>query len=316
MYDIRKSKLEQIHLSFLNKRGIEMFIKRDDLIHPYVSGNKWRKLKYNVEATLNSQYTGILTFGGAYSNHLLATAVACHHAGLLSVGIVRGEELQGASNEMLQRCTRYGMNLHFVSRNDYNFRNEKSFQEELLVTYPNMRLVPEGGANYHGVLGCMEILPSCEMAFDHVFVAQGTTTTSCGLLLSIPAETQLHVVPVLKGFDSRSEMKSLLWNAAFDASLVDELLGNLVSHEEHHFGGYGKYSTELLDFMENFYLETAIPLDPIYTGKAMKALYDWVVQEDVSECKLLFLHTGGVEGGKTIAEKEKRVFATFSQGDE
>jgi len=308
MFDLSKSILQEIHPWFLNNTKKKLFVKRDDLIHPLVSGNKWRKLRLNVEHAMNQKFKGVLTFGGAYSNHLLASASACHLCGLESIGVVRGEELTIESNPMLLTCHELGMTFIFVSREEYSDRNEKSYLEYLHEEHPGYYLIPEGGANYLGMIGCQQILFECDVQFDSVFVAQGTTTTSCGILTSLPADVKLHVVPVLKGFDAMKEMKGLLNSTAFDQDWTADALAEVVIHEDAHFGGYGKYTSELLDFMERFHQETAVPLDPVYTGKAMYAIMNYCQNSLDHTENILFIHTGGIEGGKQISERTGRAY--------
>lgn len=309
MFDVTKSLLQKLELNELNTQNIELFVKRDDLIDEHVSGNKWRKLKFNVEQAKTLKKNGILTFGGAYSNHLVAAAAACHRSGLKAIGIVRGDELNEDSNPTLRQCVDFGMELHFVSRLDYAARYEKSYHEELNFEFPNYLIVPEGGANYYGMIGCQEILKETTNDYDYVFVAQGTTTTSIGLALALPEITKLLVVPVLKGFDSLGEMKSLLGYTGFESSMIDDVLAKVNVLDEYHFGGYGKYTDELLDFMERVFLETRLPLDPIYTGKVLYAIQDWLIKNDIKNKRVLFVHTGGIQGGKMIAKKEGRRFS-------
>jgi len=308
MFDTNRSILQKIVLDSLIARSIQLVVKRDDLIDEFVSGNKWRKLKYNVEFAKQGKKEGILTFGGAFSNHLLATAAACSQVGLKSVGLVRGEELNTLSNDTLKRCSEFGMELKFISREEYNLKNEKYYKEELNALYSNIHIVPEGGSNYYGLIGCQEILNETPNNYDHVFVAQGTTTTSAGIALSIPEACILHVVPVLKGFDSLNEMRHLYLQSGFENFMVEEILSKIKVHNSSHFGGYGKYTPELLDFMEDFFRKTKVPLDPIYTGKALFALMDWIEKENIKDANILFVHTGGIQGGKLIAKKEGRTF--------
>jgi 1-aminocyclopropane-1-carboxylate deaminase len=309
MFDQKRSILQKVDLSNFNNRNVNLFIKRDDLIDIDVSGNKWRKLKYNVAYAQQIKKSGILTFGGAFSNHLIATAAACHAIGLKSIGIVRGNELNSDSNDTLKKCAKFGMELVFISREEYHLRNEKMYHEELTITYPNYFIVPEGGSNYYGMIGCQEILQETPNNYDHVFVAQGTTTTSCGIALALPEKSVLHVVPVLKGFQAKDEMRSLYLRSGIEQGMVDEILEKVDVLSDYHFGGYGKYTDELLQFMEDFFSETAIPLDPVYTGKTIFALVDWVVQNDIRDANILFVHTGGIQGGKMIAKKEGRLFS-------
>jgi 1-aminocyclopropane-1-carboxylate deaminase len=225
-----------------------------------------------------------------------------------AIGIVRGEELDVNSNETLVQCSALGMELKFVSREEYNLRNDRQYWEELMIEHPNHYVVPEGGSNYYGMIGCQEIMNETPNDFDQVFVAQGTTTTSLGVLISLPSDSTLNVVPALKGFDALKEMQELMKYSGFEQELVTELLEKVEVHDAFHFGGYGKYTAELLDFMEDFYRSTSVPLDPIYTGKALYALMKGISLGNFDGQKILFIHSGGVQGGRGIAKKEGRTF--------
>jgi len=304
LYSTEKSILEKLSFPILEEKNIELFVKRDDLIDTEVSGNKWRKLKYNVEQALANKNSSIVTFGGAFSNHLVATAAACKLIGIRCVGIVRGEELNSNSNETLKRCTQYGMELKFVSRSEYALRNDSLYLKDIHLEFENSFVVPEGGANFYGMIGCQDIIKEIEQDFDHVFIAQGTTTTSCGVLMALSEKTKLHVVPVLKGFDSLSEMRNLLNYTLFDEELTEELLNRVTVHSNAHFGGYGKYDLELLDFIKQFYHENNIKLDPIYTGKVMFELIKNIKENKLSNSKVLFIHTGGLQGIEGVEKKQ------------
>ncbi len=303
MFDLSKSVLEPVLDDDLARRNIQLFVKRDDLIHAEVSGNKWRKLKYNIEMCNSSKKEGIITFGGAYSNHLLATACACRAIGLKSVGVVRGDELNAQSNHTLQRCNELGMELKFISREEYRMIPDKSFLADLAHEFPNLHLVPEGGANYYGMIGCQEILKEIEIDFDAVFVAQGTTTTSCGLLMGLKEKQELYAVPVLKGFDSEKEMHAIFEYAGVEPAWLENAFQKLNILDDAHFGGYGKFDDELLNFIRTFYLKHGIKLDPIYTGKAMFALMKELEAEKWNGKSVVFIHTGGIQGVQSIEDK-------------
>lgn len=291
-FDTSKSIIQKIESEDLHKRGISLYIKRDDLIHPEVSGNKWRKLKYNFEQFKSSKKEQVLTFGGAYSNHLLAVASACKMFDIPSIGILRGEELNENSNSILSRCNELGMKLHPISRLEYGMRSDKEYLEELAIEFPNSYMIPEGGANYMGIIGCQEILNENNQSFDHVFIAQGTTTTSCGVMLSANLN-KLHVIPVLKGFDSVSEMKNLLSKTGFEADVISELLEKVEVHSEYHFGGYGKFNEELIEFIIKSNENWNLPLDKIYTAKAFYGLMEELKNPIFDHSTILFVHTGG-----------------------
>ena len=298
LFEPTKSILQEIRLDPEKFRNVRLLVKRDDLIHPEVSGNKWRKLKYNIELAEYQKKDGILTFGGAYSNHLLAVAAACKLAGLKAIGVVRGEELRADSNENLKRCAELGMELLFVSRESYGERNEKSCQEGWKEAHPSYLLVPEGGSNYYGMVGCQEIWKELPKDIDHLFVAQGTTTTSCGLLVGMGDETRLHVVPVLKGFDSVAEMRKQLFPFLIDEETINEYMERVTVHGDAHFDGYGKWNEELTDFIARCKMEYDLPLDKIYTGKAFYALMSWLGKQEFETLQtVVFLHTGGLVNG-------------------
>jgi 1-aminocyclopropane-1-carboxylate deaminase len=303
MFDTKKSILQKLDATIFDKHQVEVFVKRDDLIHSVVSGNKWRKLKYSIAQAIHQKCDGIFTFGGAYSNHLVATAAACKSAGIKSIGFVRGEELTSESNATLKSCIDYGMKLVFISREEYALRNDKIYIDELKTEYPLYYFVPEGGSNYFGVIGCQEIWTEIDTQFDSVFVAQGTTTTSCGLLAGLPPLTKLHVVPVLKGFESIETMKSTLKWVLMDESFVDQLVEDILVHSDFHFGGYGKVTSELIEFIQMCSREFHISLDPVYTSKAFYALYQNIVQGNLNGQKILFLHTGGLQGAVSYEKK-------------
>lgn len=299
----QNSIVQKLQFERLQARNIRVLVKRDDLIHEEISGNKWRKLKYNLELCRVRKKNGILTFGGAYSNHLVATAAACKEHNVQCIGLVRGEELHADSNTTLQRCAELGMELRFISREEYAMRNDSAYHETLAADFPSFQRVPEGGANYYGMIGCQEILKEVDEPVDHLFVAQGTTTTSCGIMLSLQAHQTLHVVPVLKGFVAKEEMLALFAKSGMEASLIEDLLNQVEVHDAYHFGGYGKYTTELLDFIRSIYTEQQLKLDPIYTGKAFYAMLQELESHRFDNSTVLFVHTGGLQGAKGIEEK-------------
>ncbi len=306
--DCQKSTLQRIEKPEWSINNMQVFVKRDDLLHPEISGNKWRKLKYNVEQAIHLHAEGIFTFGGAYSNHLVATAAACREFGLKSIGFVRGEELNTDSNDTLKRCAKLGMELQFLTREMYAMRNDKMFIDELKLENPRFYAVPEGGGNYYGIVGCQEIWKEIPKDVDHVFIAQGTAATSCGVLLGMPENCQLHVVPALKGFHSIETMKSLLNDFFMEEEMIDELFQKVTVQADYHFGGYAKYTTELIEFIQETYKIHDLPLDPVYTSKAFYAMNEELKKPMYRDKKVIFMHTGGLQGAKAIAEKENTSF--------
>lgn len=286
---VRKSSVESTFLE-VNTAGLKLFVKRDDLIHPLISGNKIRKLKYNLIDAVSNQCEGIVTYGGAYSNHLLATASAGHELGIPVIGKVRGEELNVHSNDVLSKCHSLGMDLRFLSRS--TFTEEKHQSGVIEFEGKSYWVIPEGGANAQGIQGCMEIVSELEETYDYYIVAQGTCTTSLGLLLSIPESAKLIVVPVLKGFDVLKEMRLLL----NDDDLFDAHQSKLIIWDEYHHGGYGKSIAVLDSFISEFHSMNSFNIEPVYTGKVFYALNNEISVGNVNFVgkRVLVLHTGGV----------------------
>lgn len=270
----------------------QILIKRDDLIDPYISGNKWRKLKYILKEVEIQNKKHIVTFGGAYSNHLVATAAACSRSSLKSTAFVRGESLR---NEMLMLCRLFGMELIFTDRQAY--KDKKSLYETHFGGNPDTYFVDEGGASYEAVIGCAEIISELPTDIDHIICAAGTGTTAAGLLKGIQdtgLNTQLHVVPVLRGGD-------------FIADEISRYIGNITQltlHLDYHFGGYAKTTPELIGFMKSFTAEEGILIDQVYTAKMFYALDDLLQNGYFKKGeKIVALHTGGLLGLMGIKEK-------------
>jgi len=303
------SPLQVLNHPIAQKYGVDIFIKRDDLIHPEISGNKWRKLKFNIEKYHQNKYDAVLTFGGAYSNHIAATAASGQLLKIPTIGIIRGDELTEHSNATLKNASEQGMKLVFVSREKYRERYERIYHEELRSQYGNVLIVDEGGANFHGVLGCAEILKEIEqennLIPDYIYTASGTGTTAAGLLLSASEKTKIVSVPVFKngGFIA-NEVSDLLKQFLLDENDFNEKINAFSMHLNAHFGGYGKYNTELIDFINSFYSVTKVKLDQIYTAKMMFALFqDLEANKIEKESKIVVLHTGGLQGLSSIKDK-------------
>ncbi|WP_316822824.1 1-aminocyclopropane-1-carboxylate deaminase/D-cysteine desulfhydrase [Pedobacter gandavensis] len=263
----------------------ELWIKRDDLIDPYISGNKWRKLKYVLAKVQAENKQHLVTFGGAYSNHLLATAATASRAGLKATAFVRGEFVK---NEMLMLCQLFGMQLIFVDRAHY--KNKKNLFELYFGQDPDAFFIDEGGASIEALAGCSEIIQELPADIDHIFCAAGTGTTAAGLLQGIHQQglkTTLHVIPALKGGD-------------FIGQEIYNYLGHthqLVLHTDYHFGGYAKTKPELIEFMKAFIAQQGILIDPVYTAKMMYAIYDLANKGYFRENqKIMAIHTGGLMG--------------------
>ncbi|MEN9699758.1 MAG: hypothetical protein RLZZ301_956 [Bacteroidota bacterium] len=289
------SVLQPFELPNKNIQSCKLFVKRDDLIDAHISGNKLRKLEGNLRAAAAAGATRLATFGGAYSNHLLASAAAAQQLRIPITGYVRGDELCATSNPILRRCHEFGMQLEFSTRSAYQKLKLKSGLDLPTQTW----YIPEGGANPEGIWGCQQIYQEAvrqnnQQHFDVVFIAQGTTTTSLGILASIPPSTQLFVVPVLKGFDSIAEMQQLIEQAQ-RATLTSNLvfpMEQLIVLDQYHHGGYAKTSIELNAFIAVFNQHQQFPIEASYTGKALFALNAHL--RAFQDKSVLFIHTGGV----------------------
>lgn len=283
---IKRSFTERFTVTTNNKTNVMLFVKRDDLIHPEVSGNKFRKLKYNIEKAKAKNCQSIVTYGGAYSNHLLAVAAAGLLENIKTIGIVRGNELNESSNKLLKRCAELGMKLSFIDRVQYKL---KKYSDGIEQTESQLYFhIPEGGANIEGVLGCRDIITETSNDYDYIFVAQGTCTTSVGIYMAMSPRSKLVVVPVLKGFDSLGEMEKLakLVDMKIDFNRVEVL-------NEYHFGGYAKTSRDLDVFVDSFNRHYPFNIEPIYTGKVMFAMQAFLAKIKGNK-KALFVHTGGL----------------------
>ncbi|PKR79966.1 1-aminocyclopropane-1-carboxylate deaminase [Brumimicrobium salinarum] len=296
--------IQKVHLPIQGGELFSFDVKRDDLIDPIISGNKWRKLEYSLEKAKQLGKSGVLTFGGPFSNHLIATAKAAADADLSAVGIVRGDELNVESNPTLRACNRYGMKLIFISRSEYKRKDELDYQKELANLYSSYFIIPEGGKNYFGVIGCQHILNEATIVYDHVYLAGGTGTTAAGVLLSAPEKTKVHVVSALKGNFMRQNVKELLMMVLQNKASVEEYMLSLFEVNAYHFGGYAKVNEELIDFINYVFQATKLKLDPIYTSKALFAMVsDYKSGKIKSTDKILFIHTGGLQGAKKWIDK-------------
>ncbi len=290
---------QQIFLPIVEEKKVELFIKREDKIHPFVSGNKFRKLKYNIQEAKNLNQNTLLTFGGAFSNHILATAVVGNLSGLQSIGVIRGDELGSnlqktvAKNTTLKQAHENGMQFHFVSREVYRKKTTELFMNSLKKKFGDFYLVPEGGTNDLAIKGCTEILTKEDDYFDYICVAVGTGGTISGLIKSAKSHQKVLGFPALKGNFLQNEIKNFV-----DKSDKWKLI------HEYHFGGYAKYNTSLISFINQFYSEAKIPLDPIYTGKMVFGIVDLIKNNYFSEnSKILIIHTGGLQGIEGVNNK-------------
>lgn len=293
--DTSKAILEKIIYPVSESNSFVFDIKRDDLIDSVISGNKWRKLEYNLLKAEELHKTGIITFGGAFSNHLVATAKVAMLNGLQSIGIVRGEELNRNSNHTLSACTEFGMELLFVSRKEYRQRDDEFYINQLRAKFPYYFIVPEGGKNYYGVIGCQQIISETANNYNHIYLAGGTGTTATGILLSTSGNTIVNVVSALKGSFLENDIKQFVQSYLKDDE-IEEYTQRLNVINESHFGGYAKTPDELLYFINEVYEKINLKLDPIYTAKAFyKMINDYKKGNILPTDKVLFVHTGGLQ---------------------
>ena len=275
---------QKVHHPLYDLKGIEVSFKRDDMIHPFISGNKWRKLKYNLKKAYDERKSHIVTFGGAWSNHILATACAGAIFGYSTEAFIRGEIVD---NPVLGMCQLFGMKLHFISREQYH---DKQQLFTSLSTPDQAYFIDEGGRGMEATIGCREIITELSATYSHIFCAAGTGTTAAGIAMALSENnlsSKLHVIPVLKG-------------GSFIADEMQKLcapMGQTLLHTDYHFGGYAKTKSELIDFIKDFVAKTGILIEPTYTGKALYALHDLIKRDTFqSGERILFVHTGGLTG--------------------
>lgn len=282
-----------------HNNSISLYIKREDLLHPIVSGNKFRKLKYNILKVKELNFDQLITFGGAFSNHISAVAFACQEAGINSVGIIRGEELANKIQEnptlfFAQKC---GMKFDFISREQYQNKTSELFTSQLEDKFGKHFLLPEGGTNDLAIKGCEEILTDEDANFDYICCPVGTGGTISGIINSTQIHQKVIGFPALKGDFLKDEIRKFAKKDNW------ELLS------DYHFGGYGKVTPDLIDFINQFYIDTKIPLDPVYTSKMVFGVLDLIKNNYFPDgSRILMIHTGGlqgVQGMNQMLEKKK-----------
>lgn len=277
------------------QEGLQM--KREDKIHAFVSGNKFRKLKYNIAALEKQGLQGIVTFGGAFSNHIAAVAALGNAKGIKTIGIIRGEELISKidSNATLKFAQAHGMTFEFVSRENYKLRNDANYLEQLKIKYPQFLILPEGGTNELAMKGCQEILTASDAEFDFIACCVGTGGTMIGLINSVLPHQKVLGFPALKEDFLQKDICKFAQNNNW------ELI------RDYHFGGYGKTNHELISFINEFYDETKIPLDPIYTGKMVFGILDLIKNQYFEpHHKILMIHSGGLQGIEGFNQSRKQ----------
>lgn len=280
----------EINLPILREKGIRLSLRRVDLVHPMVSGNKFFKLKYNIAEAKNQGKSTLLTFGGAFSNHIHAVAAAGKILDLNTIGIIRGEETLPL-NPTLRFAVEAGMQIHYVDRENYRNKAQGDFLEDMKRQFGDFYLIPEGGTNALAIQGTKEILQAVDDHFSHIALAIGTGGTFAGIAASLKAHQMLMGFSALKGDFIHSEINKLLERYQIKAQ------GEIKILDQYHFGGYAKHKPELLDFLIEFHEQTGVPLDPVYTGKMMFGLLDQVKRDAfVQGSHIVAMHTGGLQG--------------------
>ena len=282
------SPLDEIYLPILELHKVRLFVKRDDLIHKEISGNKWRKLKFNIEESINQGHSTILTYGGPYSNHIYATAAAAKLFGLQSIGVIRGNYFKEQSHTLkfAQDC---GMKLKILSKADFDKREEDWLKKQLQSEFGAFYDIPDGGANDLGAKGCEEIVAEIKIEFDAITVPCGTATTLKGIAKVLPKGKLALGFPALKN------------SSTLEKSLQNTFLDNWKLIDSYHFGGYAKLNDNLRKFKENFHHQTGIELDLVYTSKMMFGLIDLIGKGYFSAgTTLVAVHTGGLQGNLSL----------------
>lgn len=293
------SPIQQLTIPVFEKQGIELWIKREDQIHPFISGNKWRKLKYNLSRAKQLGKTTLLTFGGAYSNHLYATAAAAEEFGFSSIGLVRGEPTE-ILNPTLRFVREKGMQLYYLTRADY--RQKETVIAKMGLDRKEIFILPEGGSNEWAIPGCAEIGKEISTQFpalpDYICICCGTGGTAAGLICGMKGAAEVLAFSVLKGDFHQPIIEEFI--KAYQIKTQESSLAKLQNwkvNTDYHFGGYARFDSELIDFINRYKDTYDLPLDPIYTGKMFFALEDLAHKQYFKKgTKILAIHTGGLQG--------------------
>lgn len=291
----RQTPLQQVTDEIFLQKKINLFIKRDDLIDEHLSGNKYFKLKYNLIDAAENNYSTLLSFGGAYSNHIYSLAYAGKIFGFKTIGVIRGEE-HLPLNPTLSFAKECGMEFYYLSRSDYRKKYSEEILSRLKKTFGDFYLIPEGGSNFLAVRGCSEIPKRIEANYDYIFCVCGTGGTIAGIIDGSDEISKVIGVAVLK-------------NASFFKNDISKISQTKKSNWEilldYHFGGYAKFDNELIQFIKYFEKKFNIPLEPIYTGKMLFAIYDLTKKNFFPEnCTIVAYHSGGLQGLKGLIERE------------
>ena len=283
----------KIDLPLLKEKGIQLAFKREELLFPGISGNKYRKLKYNIQAAKAAKQLTLLTFGGAFSNHIAAVAYAGAVHGFKTIGVIRGEELASLPlNPTLEKAKSHGMSFHFVTREAYREKHRPQYVAKLQEAFGHFDLIPEGGTNALAVKGCAEILHALDTKFTHISVAVGTGGTLSGLAEAAFEYQEILGFPALKGAFLQKDICNFTQQ------------NNWSLFESYHFGGYAKVTPSLVHFANQFNIDTGVVLDPIYTAKMVFGVMDLIANDYFeSGSHILMIHTGGLQAIEGMNEK-------------
>ena len=299
-HNLNASPLQRLQSSFLDRANIQLYVKRDDLIHPQFGGNKWRKLKYNLEYARKNQFDTLLTFGGAWSNHIYATAAAGKYFGFKTIGLIRGEEYTPL-NATLSFAKNCGMQLHYINRIEYRQKKQDSFLKKIEQQFGRVYILPEGGSNSLAIKGCAETVEeiSAELThpFDIICCASGTGATLAGLISATnPSQTAIGFSALKGGGFLKQEVENFL-NPANTKS--DNLSKKWQIETDFHFGGYAKINDELIQFMSEFKSQYGFSLDAVYTGKMFYGLFERIKSKTFKpHSTIIAVHSGGLQGNK------------------
>jgi 1-aminocyclopropane-1-carboxylate deaminase/D-cysteine desulfhydrase-like pyridoxal-dependent ACC family enzyme len=294
LFDILKADVEELQDELFVQKQVSVSVLRLDKIHPLVSGNKLFKLHYFLEEAANTCSKTILTFGGAWSNHLAATAYTCKILKLKSIGIVRGEKPAMLSST-LQQCILDGMTLKFITRQEYAKKESPGFINALKTEFQDCLIIPEGGYHWQGARGAALIMDLVKPNnYTHICMATGTVTTLAGVLMNAKPQQTVVGFPVLKGLsDIRTRISKLTKSEAASK--------NLLIFDNYHFGGYAKKTDLLIQFMNDCRQRYLLPLDFVYTAKMLFGVIDCIKNDTFTKgSKILCLHTGGLQGNKSL----------------
>ena len=286
-----KIQTQEISTGILDEKEVQLFVKRIDLTHEFISGNKWYKLKYNLLEAERNSYNTLLTFGGAYSNHILATSVLANENGFKSIGIIRGERC-AFLNPTLKLAEEHGMQLHYVSRKEYQSKQTSKFLSVLKNKFGDFYLIPEGGSNKFALKGTSEIITKNDSQ-DYICCSVGTGTTLAGIINSSSFKQNIIGFPAIKGFtELEKEIQSITTKSNW------QLNNNFC------FGGYAKTNPLLINFINTFNENQLIPLDAIYTGKMMFGILELISKDYFPKgSSILAVHTGGLQGNKGMNQR-------------